>query len=169
MTETTAANPELLADQVAQLLVQPLEAATVVLSSAPRIFDTAGVLRIPKLVSGASVGFIGEGSLIPDDADVDFDEVTLMPTERKSIKTILRFTNESVRQPVLGIDAVLGPRHRITISSTRCLVAVTLTHRKSTTMAGRPPLRIGTTAGSPEPNSRIMFGLLVVVIAIATE
>ncbi len=110
MTETTAANPELLADQVAQLLVQPLEAASVVLSSGPRIFDTAGVLRIPKLLSGATVGFIGEGSLIPDDPDVDFDEVTLMPTERKSIKTILHFTNELVRQSVLGIDAVLRAR-----------------------------------------------------------
>ena len=110
MTETTAANPEFLADQVSQLLVQPLEAASVVLSSGPRIFDTAGVLRIPKLVSGATVTFVGEGGQIPDDADVDFDEVALMPTERKSIKTILRFTNELVRQSVIGIDAVLRAR-----------------------------------------------------------
>lgn len=110
MTETTTANPELLADQVAQLLVQPLEAASVVLSSGPRIFDTAGVLRIPKLVSGADVGFVAEGGEIPDTADVDFDELTLMPTERRSLKTILRFTNELVRQSVLGIDAVLKAR-----------------------------------------------------------
>lgn len=110
MTETTTANPELLADQVSQLLVQPLEAASVVLSSGPRIFDTSGVLRIPKLVSGATVGFVGEGGLIPDDADVDFDEVTLMPTDRKSIKTILKYTNELVRQSVIGIDAVLRAR-----------------------------------------------------------
>jgi len=110
MTETTAANPELLQDQVASLLVQPLEAASVVLSSGPRIFDTSGVLRIPKLVSGANVGFVGEGGLIPDDADVDFDELTLMPTERKSIKTILKYTNELVRQSVIGIDAVLRAR-----------------------------------------------------------
>ena len=110
MTETTAANPELLADQVSSLLVQPLEAASVVLSSGPRIFDTAGVLRIPKLVSGADVGFVAEGGEIPDTADVDFDELTLMPTERRSLKTILRFTNELVRQSVLGIDAVLKAR-----------------------------------------------------------
>ncbi|WP_374158774.1 phage major capsid protein [Mycobacterium sp. G7A2] len=110
MAETTATNPELLADQVSQLLVQPLEAASVVLASGPRIFDTSGVLRIPKLVSGATVGFIGEGGLIPDDADVDFDELTLMPTERKSIKTILRYTNELVRQSVIGIDATLKAR-----------------------------------------------------------
>lgn len=116
MTETTAANPELLADQVAQLLVQPLEVASVVLSSGPRIFDNAGVVRIPKLVSGATVGFIGEGGEIPDDADVDFDELVLMPTERESIKTILRYTNELVRQSVIGIYAVLsGVGHRATI------------------------------------------------------
>ena len=35
MTETTAANPELLAHQVSSLLMQPLEAASVVLSSGP--------------------------------------------------------------------------------------------------------------------------------------
>lgn len=110
MTETTAANPELLADQVSSLLVQPLEAASVVLSSGPRIFDTSGVLRIPKLVSGSTPTFVGEGGLIPDTADVDFDELVLMPTERKSIKTILKYTNELVRQSVIGIDAVLKAR-----------------------------------------------------------
>ncbi|WNG95288.1 phage major capsid protein [Mycobacterium sp. ITM-2016-00318] len=110
MAETTATNPELLADQVSSLLVQPLEAASVVLSSGPRIFDTSGVLRVPKLVSGATVGFVGEGGLIPDTADVDFDELVLMPTERKSLKVILRYTNELVRQSVIGIDAVLKAR-----------------------------------------------------------
>jgi hypothetical protein len=76
-SETTAANPELLQEQVAGLLVQPLEAAS--------------PLRIPKLTSGASVGFIEEGGLIPE-ADVDFGEVTLMPSDRRSLKVLLRFT-----------------------------------------------------------------------------
>lgn len=110
MAETTTANPELLADQVAALLVQPLEAASVVLSSGPRVFDTAGELRIPKLVSGSAPTFVGEGGLIPDTADVDFDEIRLMPNSRKSIKTILRYTSELVRQSVIGIDAVLKAR-----------------------------------------------------------
>jgi HK97 family phage major capsid protein len=109
MTETTAANPELLADQVSSLLFQPLEAASVVLSSGPRIFDT-GVLRMPKLVSGSTPTFVGAGGDIPDTADVDFDEVVLLPAERKSIKTIILFTNELVRQSVIGIDAVLKAR-----------------------------------------------------------
>src|SRR5699024_7477699 len=91
--ETTSANPELFQEQVASLLVQPLEAQSVVLSSGPRIFDTASPLRIPKLTSGASVGFVGESEQIPE-GDVDFDEVKLMPSDRKSLKVLIRFSNE---------------------------------------------------------------------------
>ncbi len=110
MTETTAANPELLADQVSQLLVAPLEAASVVLSSGPRIFDTAGVLRIPKLTGSSAVGFVAEGAEIPDTHDTTFDELVLMPTDRKSLKVIERYTRELVRQSVIGIDSVLQNR-----------------------------------------------------------
>lgn len=108
-TETTTANPELLNDQVASLLVQPLEAASVVLSSGVQIFDTASPLRIPKLTAGATVGFVGEGELIPE-ADVDFGEVKLMPSDRKSLKTLIRFSNELLRQSVIGLDATLKAR-----------------------------------------------------------
>ena len=110
MVESTAANPQLLADQVSSLLVQPLEAASVVLSSGPRIFDTAGVLRIPKLTKSSTVGFIGENELIPSDHDTTFDEVVLMPTSRKSIKVIERYSRELARQAVIGIDATLKNR-----------------------------------------------------------
>jgi HK97 family phage major capsid protein len=108
-SETTTANPELLQTQVAQLLVQPLEAASVVLASGVRIFDTAGPLRIPKLTAGASVGFVAEGGLIPE-ADVDLGEVTLMPSNRTSLKVLIRFTNELLRQSVIGLDSVLRQR-----------------------------------------------------------
>ncbi|HIZ98246.1 MAG TPA: phage major capsid protein [Candidatus Janibacter merdipullorum] len=109
MTETTTANPELLREQVSSLLVQPLEAASVVLAAGPRIFDTAEPLRIPKLVSSTEPGWVGEGELIPEH-DVDFDEVRLMPTERKSVKTLIRFTNELLRQSVIGLDSTLKQR-----------------------------------------------------------
>ncbi len=108
-SETTTANPELLQTQVAQLLVQPLEAASVVLASGVRIFDTAGPLRIPKLTAGASVGFVAESALIPE-ADVDFGEVTLMPSTLKSLKVLIRFSNELLRQSVVALDAVLKQR-----------------------------------------------------------
>ncbi|CAA0120929.1 Uncharacterised protein [Mycolicibacterium vanbaalenii] len=110
MVESTAANPQLLADQVSQLLVQPLEAASVVLSSGPRIFDTAGVLRIPKLTKSSTVGFVGENEEIPSDHSTDFDECVLMPTDRKSIKVIERYSRELARQAVIGIDATLKNR-----------------------------------------------------------
>lgn len=109
MVETTATNPELLQEQVARILIQPLEAASVVLAAGPRIFDTASPLRIPKLVSSTEPSWIGEGELIPEH-DVDFDEVTLMPTNRKSVKTLIRFTNELLRQSVIGLDSVLKER-----------------------------------------------------------
>ncbi len=101
---------ELLNDQVASLLVQPLEASSVVLSSGVRIFDSAGVLRIPKLTGSSAVGFVAENGEIPDSHSTSFDEVVLMPTERKSIKVIERFSRESVRQSVIGLDAVLKAR-----------------------------------------------------------
>lgn len=109
MTETTATNPELLQEQVARILVQPLEAASVVLAAGPRIFDTSEPLRIPKLVGSSDPSWIGEGELIPEH-DVDFDEVRLMPTDRKSIKTMIRFTNELLRQSVIGLNTVLQDR-----------------------------------------------------------
>lgn len=109
MVENTNANPELLREQVSSLLIQPLEAQSVVLSSGVRIFDTAEPLRIPKLVTSTEPGWVGEGELIPEH-DVDFDEVRLMPTDRKSIKTLIRFTNELLRQSVIGLDAVLKAR-----------------------------------------------------------
>ena len=109
MVETTADNPELLREQVSSLLLQPLEAQSIFLSSGVRIFDTAEPLRIPKLVGSSEPSWVGEGELIPEH-DVDFDEVRLMPTDRKSIKTLIRFTNELLRQSVIGLDSVLKDR-----------------------------------------------------------
>lgn len=101
---------ELLNDQVSSLLVQPLEAQSVVLSSGVRIFDSAGVLRVPKLTGSSAIGFVAENAQIPDTAATTFDEVVLMPTERTSLKVIERFSRESVRQSVIGLDAVLKAR-----------------------------------------------------------
>ena len=81
-----------------QLLVQPLEAASVVLASGVRIFDTAGPLRIPKLTAGASVGFVAEGGLIPE-ADVDFGEVAMMPSNRTSLKVLIRSPTSCCASP----------------------------------------------------------------------
>ncbi|WP_432789322.1 phage major capsid protein [Brevibacterium sp. K11IcPPYGO002] len=109
MVETTSANPELLQEQVSSLLIQPLEAQSIVLASGVQVFDTASPLRIPKLTSSSDPAWVGESELIPEH-DVDFDEVKLMPSDRKSVKTLIRFSNELLRQSVIGLDAVLKTR-----------------------------------------------------------
>lgn len=107
--EVTSANTTLLQDQVASLLVQPLEQASTFLAAGPRILDSASPIRVPRIVSGVSAGFIAEGQQISD-GDVSFDEVTLLPSDLKSLKVLVRVSNEMIRQAVIGLDAVLQAR-----------------------------------------------------------
>lgn len=92
VSTTTAA--ELTAKQVQKILVQP----SVFLAAGPRIFDTNGSpVRIPKMGGPTSPDWIGENELITE-KDVTFNEVTLLPSTMKSVKTITRFSNELARQ-----------------------------------------------------------------------
>lgn len=109
MTVETSNSPQLIREQVSSILIEPLEAESVVLDSGVRIFDTAEPLRIPKLTGSDEPSWVGESELIPEH-DVDFDEVALMPTSRKSVKTLIKFSNEVLRQSVIGLDSVLKAR-----------------------------------------------------------
>lgn len=146
MTETTATNPTLIKDQVASLLVQPLEAASFVLSSGVRIFDSSEPLKIPRLVSSGTVDYVAEGGLIPDDYDVAFDEISLMPTSRKSIKSIVRFTNELLRASTIGLDSVLKTRlvHDVSTKLDNELLAGTGTGDGITGILNQPGVQTGT-------------------------
>lgn len=104
--EVTSGNTTLLQSQVADLLVQPLAQASTFLAAGPQIFDTHDQLRIPRLASGVSAGFVGEGSQISD-GDVSFDEVVLLPSTLKSLKVLVRFSNEMARQSVVALSATL--------------------------------------------------------------
>ena len=109
MAVGTSTATELTQQQVAKILVKPLEEAAKFLAAGPRIFDTASELRLPKLGGPTTVGFVGENELIPD-ADTDFDEVVLMPTTMKSIKTLTKYSNELARQSVVALDAAIKDR-----------------------------------------------------------
>lgn len=110
MAESTTTAPQLTAEQVQHLLVQPLEAQSVFLAAGPRIFDTNGSqVRIPKLGGPTARPWIGEGELIPD-ADVAFDEIVLLPSTMKSVKTLTRFSNELARQSVVNLTTALQTR-----------------------------------------------------------
>lgn len=101
---------ELIQTSIARILVKPLEAASTFLSAGVRIFDTASPLSVPKLSGSFSPGWIGESELIPEDDGAGFDAVTLLPSTMKSLKTLIRFSNESLRESVLNLDSVLQDR-----------------------------------------------------------
>lgn len=107
VSTTTAA--ELTREQVANILVKPLEEVSKFLAAGPRIFDTNETLRIPKLGGPTVVNWVGENEQIPE-SNPDFDEVTLLPSTMKSVKTLTRFSNELARQSVVNLDAALRDR-----------------------------------------------------------
>lgn len=110
MTMATTNATELTQEQVVKTLVQPLTAKSVFLAAGPRIFDTAGPLRIPK--NGATFtdpAWHGENELITE-KDVDFDELQLMPSTMKSVKVITRYSNELARQSVVSLDQAIKDR-----------------------------------------------------------
>lgn len=104
--EVTSGNTTLLQSQVADILVNPLAQESTFLAAGPQIFDTSDQLRIPRVASGVTAGFVSEGVQITD-GDVSFDEVTLLPSTLKSLKVLVRFSNEMTRQSVVALDATL--------------------------------------------------------------
>lgn len=110
MVNSTTTAPQLIEDQVKGILVEPLEAASVVLAAGPTVFNSSEPLRIKTLEDGFEPGMVGENELIPDGGQAVFDEIKLMPTERKSIKSIIRVSNELIRQSTLGVSTTLQAR-----------------------------------------------------------
>ena len=111
MAVSTSTAPALTAEQVQTVLVQPLEQASQFLASGPRVFDTAGgnPVRVPKMGGPTSPAWHGENEQITEQ-DVEFDEVTLLPSTMKSVKVLTRFSNELARQSVIALDAALRDR-----------------------------------------------------------
>lgn len=108
--ETTASNGALLQAQVQQLIIQPLQQQSTFLSAGPTIIDSNRQVRIPRIVSGTTAGFVGEGQLISD-GTVTFDEVTALPSTLMGIKVWLPVSSELLRgSAVNGLDAILRTR-----------------------------------------------------------
>lgn len=111
LTQTPAAGGVLTQEQVAALLLQPLQAQSVFLASGPRTFDTNGgnTLRIPRLTGSTGAAWVAEGAAIPDD-DVTFGELKLLPKNMQSLKTITKVSDELLRQSTVALDSVLRQR-----------------------------------------------------------
>lgn len=95
---------ELTTEQVVATLIQPLESQSIVLANGPRVYDspTGDPLRIPSLVTVDQAGWHGENEQITE-GEADFGEVTLLPTNLKSVKVIHRFSNELARHSIVSI------------------------------------------------------------------
>lgn len=118
MANSTVTAAELTQEQVQKVLVKPLEQASVFLAAGVRYFDTNGSpVRIPKLGGPTSPSFVGENEEIPE-VDPSFDEITLLPSSLKSVKTLTRFSNELARQSVVSLDAALKDRLVTDVAST---------------------------------------------------
>lgn len=109
MAMATTSTTELLTEQVLNILVRPLEDVSRFLAAGPRIFDTAGPLRIPKMGAATNPQWHGENEQISE-VEPDFDELHLLPSTMKSIKTLTRYSNELSRQSVISLDAVIKDR-----------------------------------------------------------
>lgn len=110
MAVSTTNASELTAEQVQRVLVKPLEAVSTFLAAGVRIVDTAGPLRLPKLGAATSPAWFGENEQITPEVDPTFDEITLLPSTIKSVKTLTRFSNELARQSVISLDQALRER-----------------------------------------------------------
>jgi HK97 family phage major capsid protein len=110
MAASTSSADELTTEQVQKILVQPLETASVFLSSAPRVFDTDGSpVRVPSLAGMDAPAWHGENEQIGE-VEAEFGEITLLPSTVKSLKSLTRFSNELARQTVVALDSALQDR-----------------------------------------------------------
>lgn len=110
MAISTADAQALIQDTIVPMLVEPLQAASVVLEAGPTIIDSSAPVRIPTLEDVGDAGWVGENELIPDDETANFGEIALLPTERKSIKTITRVSNELIRAATQNVSSILESR-----------------------------------------------------------
>ena len=107
--EITSANSTLIQSQVSSILVKPLEQASTFLAAGPVVIDSSSPVRIPRVAHGVTAGFVAEGAQIPD-AAAGFDEVQLLPSSMKGLKTLIKMSNELIRTSVIGLEAVLQQR-----------------------------------------------------------
>lgn len=158
MAQSVANTAELTAEQVQRILIQPLEQQSVFLSAGPRIFDTDGSpVRIPKLGGATSPAWHGENEQISDE-DVTFDEITLLPSTIKSVKTLTRFSNELARQSIVSLDATI--KDRLVKDVADKLDAAFLTGNGGT-VTGTEPVGILNYAGVQELDASLSLDTLI--------
>src|SRR5258705_7049198 len=104
-------NQSTIAVELSKSLVGPLQERSTFLSlPGITIIDTSAPLRVPVAASTApSAAFVAPGVQIAD-SNVAVTELPLMPSERTSLKTLTKVSNELIRQSALSLETVLTQR-----------------------------------------------------------
>lgn len=106
-TANTTNSNALIETKVQSMLVEPLQAESVVLNAGPTLFNSAEPIRVPTISGETGAAWVGENEEIPEGNAPTFGELSLMPTDRKSLKTIVRVSNELIRMAKIGVSSVL--------------------------------------------------------------
>jgi hypothetical protein len=109
-TQTTAAGGALTQQQVADLLLQPLQAVGLPRSRPPDLRHQRRQQPPDpqaRLVYRRDVG--RRSATIPDD-DTTFGEITLLPKTMQAVKVITKVSDELLRQSIVALDQVLKDR-----------------------------------------------------------
>ena len=124
---TTADGGAITTEEITGIIGQPLEAATVMLQAKPRMVKSNGgvPVRIPQVDNFELADpWRAENTEIGED-DPSFDDLTLLPTNRKSMKVLTRLSNELIRHATVG--ALETVRDRLVGAMARQLDAAFLT------------------------------------------
>lgn len=106
---TPTAGAELVPEQVAALLVEPLLAEAVVLAAGPVIINAQGApVQVPKITAlDLADPWRAENTAINEE-DPTYGELTLLPSSLKSLKVIHRVSNELARNAVSNVANLLS-------------------------------------------------------------
>lgn len=109
MAITTSANSTLTQEIVERVLVQPLAQRSQFLSMGVPVYVSDGnALKLPSLTSiGTAVSYVAEGAEIPE-ASVATSEVELLGSGIRSIKTLVKMTNESLEASVINLESAMA-------------------------------------------------------------
>lgn len=157
--DTTNSN-SLIETKVSSMLVEPLRAASVILNAPGVTVEASSTpIKFPKLSGNANAGFIGENEKIPDDGEtLDFGELTLMPTDLKAVKTIVRVSNELIRMAKTSVSTVLQNKVVSDVRDTLDLALLT-GNGEENTITGLLNSGVETAPFSPVDPDTVMDGL----------
>ena len=97
----------LIETQVQAMLVEPLAAESIVLNAGPTLFNSSAPVRIQTISGNTGASWVAENEEIPEGNAPTWGELELMPTDRKSLKVIVRVSNELIRMAKIGVSSVL--------------------------------------------------------------